>query len=72
MDVIQMSDISRKNIQKSQGSLMMKELHLNAIGQLHITFRDKDGNLVDLDLDPVSQPIIKPAGKKEDEANGEG
>ncbi len=53
--------------EESKGSLMMKELHLNKIGQLHITFKDKDGNLIDLDLDPVSQPTITPAEKVNEE-----
>ncbi len=49
--------------EESKGSLIMKELHLNKVGQLHITFRDRDGNHIDLDLDPVAQPIITPADK---------
>ena len=59
--VISMHDVVFKNQLKSQGSLVMKELHLSAIGQLHITFKDRDGNLIDLDLDPIAPPTITPA-----------
>lgn len=60
-DILTLTDVNRQAQTESQGALKVIEMHLNAIYQLHMTMEDVDGNRIDLDLDPISQPTITPA-----------
>jgi len=65
MKPITTEQVGSSKRRESQGSLTLEDSYLTVQGILHLTYVDDAGNKIDLDVDPVSQPVISPASKKE-------